>query len=221
MANVKAHAKAPDGEAGVESEEHQHHGELRERHAHGAHPRAEQQVGQEGRGERREELPRLLEAELLVGLDVGVEDRGEERGRDVHRHDGHEGLCERHLLRREPGREHQPGVRGEGEAERERRRADHDVEEEVHPVEAADVPLRALGPGLRVEPQVGLRKPEGEDRQREDEGVRRLIHAVVGLPHEREQHRRVDEVDEVLDDDVGVAEDCADAALAYHAEITS
>lgn len=153
-----------------------------------------------------------------MGDDVRVEDGGEERQGDVARHDGHELTGEPHLPGGETPGEEGVDVRCEREAQPQRHGADHDVEHEVHAIKGADVLLCARDPFLRVEADVRLREAEREEREREDERVRRLVHAVIRLPHERQEHRRVDEVDEVLDDDVGVAEQRAGLALTSHGQ---
>lgn len=153
-----------------------------------------------------------------MGDDVRVEDGGEERQGDVARHDGHELTGEPHLPGGETPGEEGVDVGGEREPQGEHRRADQRIERQVHPVEGADVLLCARDPFLRVEADVRLREAEREEREREDERVRGLVDAVVRLPHERQEHRSIDEVDEVLDDDVGVAEQRAGLALASHGQ---
>lgn len=115
--------------------------------------------------------------------DVGIEHDGEQRRGDVERHDGEQLPGERDLRLGEPGREHRAGVCGEAHAEGDRRGCDGDVKREVHAVQVPDVALAAVRHRLRVEAHVGLGEAEGQERQREDKGVRALEDAVVRLPH--------------------------------------
>lgn len=99
--DVEAHAQASDAEGGVEGEQNEVHRELRRRNANDAHPREEQRVRKEGRGERGGELAGLLEAEPLVGHDVRVEHGVEQRRGDAAGQDRNDRLRRDYLLRRE------------------------------------------------------------------------------------------------------------------------
>lgn len=112
--DIEPHAELEDREPRVEREQRERHEQLRRRHTHGTHAKIEQDKSHARRGQRREHLPRLLELELLMGEDVRVEDRGEERRRHIHSHDGHELAGETHLIRSEASREERPHVRREG-----------------------------------------------------------------------------------------------------------
>ena len=109
------------------------------------------------------------------------------------------------MVGREAPREKGTDVYGEHETQRQHDGADHRVQHQVHTVQDTDALLGAPRPFQGVETDVRFRETEREKCEREDERVRGLVHTVVRLPHERQEHRRVDEVDEVLDDDVGVA----------------
>ena len=213
---VEAHPKLQDREARVEQEQRRVDGKLRKRDAHGAHAKVQENESDNGGRERGEHLPCLLKREMLVCQDIGVEDRREQRAGNGEGHDGHELAREPNLIGRETTREKALDVAGEEQAQRKSDRAHADVQHKVHAVEAPDILLGAVRPLQRVETDVSPGEAERQQREREHERVRRLENAVVGLPHERQQHRRVDKVDEVLYNDVRIAQDRPGPALANH-----
>ena len=116
--------------------------------------------------------------------DVGVEHGAEKRHGDVRGHEGHCRASDVDLLRSEATGEDRARIRREEEPRDKGDDTDDGVERQIDTIETANIAIIPMGPFLSVEPDVRLGEAEGEQRQREDERVTGLVHAVIRLPHE-------------------------------------
>lgn len=119
MTHVEPHLEAVQAEARVEGEQHQVDREPGNRDADNPEPQEQQSVRAERCRQRGEHLAGILEAELLVREDVGLEHRIEARHGDAARHDGQNPPRQPRLVGSETRREESACARSKGETEQE------------------------------------------------------------------------------------------------------
>lgn len=152
---------------------------------------------------------------------VGIENRGHERRRYVEGHDCHDNSGKVNLL----------GGKGAGEelsAQARQHKSDcnsgytyNGVKHEIHAIERTYPFLVILHFALSIETHVCRGEAEREDLQREDELVRGLIDTILPFSNEGQEHRGINKVDKVFDNNVDIPKSSARLSLTTHSDTSS
>lgn len=150
----EAHAERACGIPDVHQQQHAGDGQLRAGDADRPHAKPEQKHRQERLRDGGEQLSGLLEHELLVRHDVGVEWRGQQLDGDVDGHDAHQYAGQDQFVGGQTTGKEAPHIDGQRHAANQTQQRHHDVNQQEHAVEPADAQLIALRLLAHVETHV-------------------------------------------------------------------
>lgn len=213
------HTQPTRGERDVPRQQDGRDRQLGARHAHRSHAEPQKQDGEERLRQRGEQLPGLLEHEPLVRHDVRVERSGQHRHRDVHAHDHQQHAGQTDLTLGQAAGEQRMHVQDHHAATDQAQRRDREIHEQEHAVQTPHtrtVVRTAGGTLAHIKTHITPIEARRQERQREHHAVGHLEHAVIALSKEMQQQRHVDEVDQVLHQDIRIAEQRAGLLLTRH-----
>lgn len=217
----ETHAKRARGIPDVHQQQHAGDEHLRAGDADRAHAEPEQEHGQERLRDGCEQLPGLLEHELLVRHDVGIERRGQQLDRDIDGHDAHKLTCQHKLAGSQTARKEASHINSQRRTANQAQQRHYSVDKQEHAIETADAQLVALRFLSHVEAHVRPVETGAQQRKSEHHGVGHLKHTIVRLPDEMQQQRHVDDVYQILRDDVRISKQSTRLALAAQPFTTS